>query len=51
MDGALFRDPLQEYIRDNQILEERRGFVAAVLCVLVVVGLCVWGLLLLRGWA
>ena len=50
VDGALFRDPLLEHMRDNQILEERRGFVA-VLCVLAVVGLCVWGLFVLRGWA
>ena len=29
-------------------MEERRGFVA-VLCVLVVAGLCVWGLFVLLG--
>ena len=41
--GALLRDPLLGHMRDNQILEKRRGFVA-VLCVLAVAGLCVWGL-------
>ena len=50
VDGALFRDPLLEHMRDNQILEERRGFLA-VLCVVAVVGFCVWGLFVLRGWA
>ena len=48
VDGALLRDPLLGHMWDNQILEKRRGFVA-VLCVLVVAGLCVWGLFVLLG--
>ena len=53
--GSLLRDPLLWHMRDNQILEKRRGFVA-VLCVLAVAGiytagLAVWGLFVLCGWA
>ena len=55
VDGALFHNPLLGHMRDNQMLQERRGFVA-VLCVLAVAGiytagLAVWGLFALCGWA
>ena len=55
VDGALFHNPLLGHMRDNQMLEERRG-VVAVLCVLAVAGiytagLAVWGLFALCGWA